>query len=219
MGFMDESKLPTPHNNLFQYALSHARAARDLIQKHLPADLVAALDLDSLELQKDSFIDDELLATDPFLQSILGLLKYSRRKDFAGKLEFLLRCLLESGTAELHLEHLEAVVVYITEVSPSITVEKLEMTIHKIFQTQFEPGSIADQYLRKGRMQGIEEGRQEGRQEGILEGLKKGEIHLIQTLQEILSLPLGDPASFQDRSLEELQAISTVLRQRIRDRK
>ena len=214
MGFMDESKLPTPHNNLFQYALSHARAARDLIQTHLPADLVAALDLDSLELQKDSFIDDELLATDPFLQSILGLLKYSRRKDFAGKLEFLLRCLLESGTAELHLEHLEAVVVYITEVSPSITVEKLEMTIQKIFQTQFEPGSIADQYLRKGRMQGIEEGRQER----ILEGLKKGEIHLIQTLQEILGLPLGDPASFQDRSLEELQAISTVLRQRIRDR-
>ncbi len=212
---MDESKLPTPHNNLFQYALSHARAARDLIQKHLPADLVGALDLDSLELQKDSFIDDELLATDPFWQSILGLLKYSRRKDFAGKLEFLLRCLLESGTAELHLEHLEAVVVYITEVSPSITVEKLEMTIQKIFQTQFEPGSIADQYLRKGRMQGIEEGRQEG----ILEGLKKGEIHFIQTLQEILGLPLGDPASFQDRSLEELQAISTVLRQRIRDRK
>ncbi|MFM7518284.1 MAG: hypothetical protein ACKO3V_15205 [Pirellula sp.] len=175
-------------------------------------------------------ISDELLATDPFLQSILGLLKYSRRKDFAGKLEFLLRGPLESGTPDLHLEHLEAVVVYITEVSPSITVEKLEMTIKKIFQTQIEPGSIADQYLRRGRMQGLEEGRQEGRQEGkqegrqegmkqgILEGLKKGEIHLIQTLQEILGLPLGDPASFQDRSLEQLQAISTELRQQIRDR-
>ena len=50
----------TPHNNLFHYALSHAHAARDLIQTHLPADLVAALDLDSLVLQKDSFVDEEL---------------------------------------------------------------------------------------------------------------------------------------------------------------
>ncbi|MFM7516001.1 MAG: Rpn family recombination-promoting nuclease/putative transposase [Pirellula sp.] len=37
-----------------------AQAARDLIQTHLPSDLVSALDLDSLELQKDSFIDEEL---------------------------------------------------------------------------------------------------------------------------------------------------------------
>ena len=57
---MDESKLPTPHNNLFHYALLHAQAARDLMQTHLPVDLVAALDLDSLELQKDTFVDEEL---------------------------------------------------------------------------------------------------------------------------------------------------------------
>ena len=57
---MDESKLPTPHNNLLHCALSHAQAARDLIQTHLPADLVSALDLNSLELQKDTFVDEEL---------------------------------------------------------------------------------------------------------------------------------------------------------------
>jgi hypothetical protein len=164
---MDNSKLPTPHNNFFHYALSHVEAARDLIQTHLPADLVQVLDLESLELQKDSFVDDELrdsysdllysvkladhegrpaegqvylllehksqsdpmtcfqllryivrmaypvldigripddsLATEPFLQSVLGLLKYRRRRDFEDKLEFLLRCLLESGTAELQI--------------------------------------------------------------------------------------------------------------------
>jgi predicted transposase YdaD len=31
-----------------------------LIQTHLPADLVAAMDLDSHKLQKDTFIDEEL---------------------------------------------------------------------------------------------------------------------------------------------------------------
>ena len=77
------------------------------------------------------------------------------------------------------------------------------MTIQKIFQTQIEPGSIADQYMKKGR--------QEGRQEG--------EIQLIQTLQEILGIPTSDASSFQDLGLEQLQAITAGLRQQIRDRK
>jgi predicted transposase YdaD len=324
---MDQSKLPTPHNNFFQYALSHPAAARNLIELHLPADLVQILDLDSLELQKDSFIDDELrdsysdmlysirlsgrlsgqdgepiegqvylllehksqsdpmtcfqmlryivriweqrlrkgqslcpvfplviyhgqeawsapvgleeliggpgvlfeygvrmafkildigqipdelLATDPFLQSVLGLLKYSRTRDFEDKLEFILRCLLEIGTVELQTEHLDAVLVYITTVSPSIPMETLAMTIQKIFPTQIEPGSIADEYMKKGR--------QEGKQEGKQEGLKEGQIQLIQTLQEILGLPLSDASTFQDRSLDQLQAITSELRQQVRER-
>ena len=320
---MDDSKLPTPHNNFFHYALSHAHAARDLIQTHLPLNLVQLLDLHSLELQKDSFIDedlrqsfsdllysvqlagandppiegqvyllfehksqsdpmtcfqllryivriweqrlrkgqslcpvfplviyhgqeawsapvrleeliggpdvlfehgvrmaypvvdigqipDELLATDPFLQSVLGLLKYSRKRNFEDKFEIFLRCLLEIGTAELQTEHLDAVLVYITTVSPSIPMETLAMTIQKIFPTQIEPGSIADEYMKKGR--------QEGKQEGKQEGLKEGQIQLIQTLQEILGLPLSDASTFQDRSLDQMQAITAELRQQVRDR-
>jgi predicted transposase YdaD len=114
----------------------------------------------------------------------------------------------------LHIEHLNAVVVYITTVSPSISVETLEMTIQKIFQTQIEPGSIADEYMKKGRLQGIQEGRQEGRQEG----LKEGNIQLIQTLQEILGLPASEASTLEHRSLEQLQAITAELRQQIRDR-
>ena len=317
---MDESKPSTPHNNLFHYALSHAQAARDLIQTHLPADLVSALDLDSLELQKDSFVDEELresysdllysvqladqdgtrgqgqvylllehksqsdpmtcfqllryivriweqrlrkgqslcpvfplvvyhgseawsapasleefiggprrlfeygvrlaypvldigripdesLAREPFLQSILGLLKYGRGRDFKDKLEFLLRCLLESDAGELHLGHLKAVVVYISALSPSIPLEVLEMTIEKIFPAQYELGSIADQFIKKGRQEGLQEGR------------KEGEIHLIQTLQEILGLPISDGATLEPRSLEQLQAITGGLRKQFQDRK
>ena len=151
-------------------------------------------------------IPDESLAGEPFLQSILGLLKYSRRRDFEQKLEILLRCLLEGGTKDLHIEHLNAVVVYITTVSPSISVETLEMTIQKIFQTQIEPGSIADEYMKKGRLQGIQE------------GLKEGNIQLIQTLQEILGLPASEASMLEHRSLEQLQAITAELRQQIRDR-
>jgi predicted transposase YdaD len=89
------------------------------------------------------------------------------------------------------------------------------MTIQKIFQTQIEPGSIADQYMKKGRQEGRDEGLQEGRQEGR----KEGEIQLIQTLQEILGIPTSDASSFQDLGLEQLQAITAELRQQVRDRK
>jgi predicted transposase YdaD len=88
--------------------------------------------------------------------------------------------------------------------------ETLAMTIQKIFPTQIEPGSIADEYMKKGR--------QEGKQEGKQEGLKEGQIQLIQTLQEILGLPLSDASTFQDRSLDQLQAITAELRQQVRDR-
>ena len=163
-------------------------------------------------------IPDELLATDPFLQSVLGLLKYSRKRNFEDKLEIFLRCLLEIGTAELQTEHLDAVLVYVSTVSPSIPMETLAMTIQKIFPTQIEPGSIADEYMKKGRLEGIQEGRQEGKQEGLKEGLKEGQIQLIQTLQEILGLPVSDASTFHDRSLDQLQAITTELRQQVRER-
>ena len=141
------------------------------------------------------------------MQSVLGLLKYSRRRDFEDKLEFLLQCMLKSGTIEIRPEHVEAVTVYISSASPLIPIEKLTMTIEKLFHTQVEPGSIADRFIKQGR------------QEGLQEGLKEGEIHLIQTLQEILGLPISDPVMLEDRSIEQLQAITGELRQQFRDRK
>jgi hypothetical protein len=160
-------------------------------------------------------VPDESLARDPFLQSVIGLLKYSRRRDFEEKLEFLLQCLLKSRTIEVRPEHVEAIFVYISSASPLIPLEKLTMTIEKLFHTQVEPGSIADRFIKQGR----QEGRQEGRKEGIQEGLKEGEIHLIQTLQEILGLPVSDGATLEDQSLEQLQAITGELRNQFRDRK
>jgi predicted transposase YdaD len=119
--------------------------------------------------------------------------------------------MLKSGTIEIRPEHVEAVIVYISSASPLIPIEKLTMTIEKLFHTQVEPGSIADRFIKQGR--------QEGLQEGLKEGLKEGEIHLIQTLQEILGLPISDPVTLEDRSLEQLQAITGELRQQFRDRK
>jgi predicted transposase YdaD len=66
-----------------------------------------------------------------------------------------------------------------------------------VFPTQIEPGSIADQLLKRGRQEGFEEGRQEAIQEF--------EISCIQLLQECLGVPVESTSSLQSCSLDELR--------------
>jgi predicted transposase/invertase (TIGR01784 family) len=60
--------------------------------------------------------------------------------------------------------------------------------------------------------------RREGLEEGEIKGREEGEIKLIQTLQEILGGPVSDAAVFQDRSLEQLRAMTEELRKKIQRR-
>ena len=70
-----------------------------------------------------------------------------------------------------------------------------------VFPTQIEPGSIADQLLKRGRQEGFEEGLEEGRQEAMQEF----EISCIQILQECLGVPVESTSSLQSCSLDELR--------------
>ena len=51
---------PTPHDAVFRRFLGRASIARDFMQLHLPPELLAICDLDSLRLESGSFIDDDL---------------------------------------------------------------------------------------------------------------------------------------------------------------
>ena len=53
-------QLPTPHNNLFHFALTHAPSAKGLIESQFPAEVLRELELDSLQLEKESFVDADL---------------------------------------------------------------------------------------------------------------------------------------------------------------
>ncbi len=53
-------KLPTPHNNFFQFALSHLPNARGLIETQLSPQALATLKLDTLRLCTGSFVDADL---------------------------------------------------------------------------------------------------------------------------------------------------------------
>jgi predicted transposase/invertase (TIGR01784 family) len=54
------SELRNPHDLFFRETFSSLEVARDFISEYLPAEVVSVLDLNSLEIQKDSFIDNDL---------------------------------------------------------------------------------------------------------------------------------------------------------------
>ena len=69
----------TPHGRLFHAVFSQPPNARDLLCTILPDDLVRALDWDTLEVQPDSFLDDELHA---YYADLLFTIRYQGRAAF-----------------------------------------------------------------------------------------------------------------------------------------
>ncbi|MGV7962872.1 Rpn family recombination-promoting nuclease/putative transposase [Photorhabdus tasmaniensis] len=59
---MKRKHTPTPHDAVFKQFLGHIDTARDFLEIHLPATLRAVCDLDTLQLESGSFIDDNLRA-------------------------------------------------------------------------------------------------------------------------------------------------------------
>jgi predicted transposase/invertase (TIGR01784 family) len=53
-------KILNPHDRLFKDVLSRKDAARDFLSNYLPPDLLDHIDLDTLEILKDSFVQDDL---------------------------------------------------------------------------------------------------------------------------------------------------------------
>jgi predicted transposase/invertase (TIGR01784 family) len=54
------SELSNPHDRFFKETLTRQEVGRDFLIHYLPGELVALLDVDSLEICKDSFVDQEL---------------------------------------------------------------------------------------------------------------------------------------------------------------
>ncbi|MBE2202390.1 MAG: Rpn family recombination-promoting nuclease/putative transposase, partial [Anaerolinea sp.] len=54
------SDLSNPHDKFFKETFSQPEVARDFFANYLPQRVTAVLDLDTLALQPDSFIDPDL---------------------------------------------------------------------------------------------------------------------------------------------------------------
>ena len=148
---------------------------------------------------------DESISGDPFLQSMLHLLKYGRKNDLAERLRAILEMLKGSLQPGLVENWILAIGVYVMSVNKSITQEEFAETVRSVWPVQIESGSLADKLLKKGR----EEGREEGRDEGIEIGEARG---IIKTLQGILGITMDDDEVLREKSLEDLNAMVAVLR-------
>lgn len=54
------TEISNPHDRFFKEVLSRQEVARDFLLHYVPANLVGLLDIDSLEIRKDSFVDKDL---------------------------------------------------------------------------------------------------------------------------------------------------------------
>lgn len=59
----DPQKILTPHDRFFKKSLQNPNAAKQLLTRYLPKESIDLIDLDSLEPQRVTFIDDALQAT------------------------------------------------------------------------------------------------------------------------------------------------------------
>ena len=59
---MNKASTSTPHDAVFKTFLRHPETARDFLQIHLPASLRELCDLQTLKLESDSFIEENLRA-------------------------------------------------------------------------------------------------------------------------------------------------------------
>jgi predicted transposase/invertase (TIGR01784 family) len=69
------TKLPAPHNNLFHFAMTHLPCARSLIETQFSGEVLRELDLDTLRVEKESFIDAAL--RDKFSDILLSACRQS----------------------------------------------------------------------------------------------------------------------------------------------
>jgi predicted transposase/invertase (TIGR01784 family) len=67
--------------------------------------------------------------------------------------------------------------------------------------------------------EGQREGLREGEIKGEVKGEIKGEIKLIRTLQAILDIPVGEEQNLRAMTLEQLEALTSSLQEKLRSRK
>ncbi len=78
------TELPNPHDRFFKELFAHLPTARDFVRHYLPEPLSAALDLRTLTIVKESFIDEQLR------NYFSDLLFHARRKQGGDVLIYLL---------------------------------------------------------------------------------------------------------------------------------
>ena len=186
-----------------------SRSLADLVpvpdpwQRYLPAMELAILDVGRM--------DDAKMTGDPILQVALALLKYGRGSELETVLRYLFDILARVMQPQRARDLLDTIRVYVMSVNPVVGEEKMNELVSEFWPVQPEPGSVADQLIKKGEARG--EARGETRGEARGKALEKW--NTIRMLQSILGLPESPDSEFANKDLSELQSMIESLRVQI----
>ena len=172
---------------------------------------VPGLELPILDIGRTA---DAALVGEPILQLTFTLLKYGREPNLEVPLRQVLRLLSKSLSDQQAKNWLDTIRIYIMSVNPALGEERINELASEFWPVKPEPGSIADQLIKKGEARG--EVRGEAR--GEARGERSGEMRLIRTLQSILHVPLSSDDELVGKGLEELRSISESHQQQILNR-
>lgn len=164
---------------------------------------VPGLELAILDVSR---MDDATMGGHPILQVALTLLKYGREPQLDVALRPLLQMLAQTIGMEQAKNVLDSIRTYVMSVNPIVGEEKLDEMVTEFWPVQPEPGSIADQLLKKGEARGEARGK----------ALEK--LNTIRTLQSILGQPQSSDEELSDKGLEDLHAVIESLQQQIAGR-
>lgn len=177
-----------------------ARSLADLIpvpenwKRYIPALELLIMDIGRM--------DDREMANEPILHAALKLLKYGRQTDLEVILRSLFEMLAQSLSAQQARNLLDTIRIYVMSVNPILGEEKMSELVTEFWPVQPEPGSVADQLIKKGEARGE----------------ARGNAKTIRILQSILSVPQSTDQELSDKKPEELQATIEQLQQQIINR-
>ena len=151
-------------------------------------------------------MDDSAMVGEPLLQVALTLLKYGRAVELDEILRALFALLSQMISPERAKNLLDTIRVYVMSVNPVVGEEKMNELVSEFWPVQPEPGSVADQLIKKG------EARGEAR------GITLEKANTIRILQSILGIPESSDEELTGKSLSEMQATIETLRKQIGSR-
>ncbi len=167
-----------------------------------------ALELAILDVSR---MDDEAMVGDPILQIALTLLKYGRVAELDAVLRSLFQMLSQVVGIQQAKDLLDTIRVYVMSVNPVLGEEKMNELVSEFWPVQPEPGSVADQLIKKGEARGEAKGEAKGEARGLAQGI----ANTIRTLQTILGIPQSSDEQLAGKSTDELQAAIESLQQQI----
>jgi len=178
-----------------------SRSLDDLIpvpsswKRYVPALELAILDVSRME--------DAAMVGDPILQMALTLLKYGRDAELDTVLRSLFQMLSQVVGLQQAKDLLDTIRVYVMSVNPVLGEEKMNELVSEFWPVQPEPGSVADQLIKKGEAR------------GVASGIAQEKANTIRTLQTILGISHSSDEQLTGKGPAELQLTIESLQQQI----